>query len=45
MILTPSFFSRRASNTAENPPAQRYLEIPRLGKTDTRRTHGKNKAL
>src|SRR5712691_10676334 len=41
MIRTPIFFSRRASHTFENPPAQRYLEIPRFRKADRRRTHGK----
>ena len=33
MIRTPIFFSRRASHTSENPPAQRYLEIPRFAKS------------
>jgi hypothetical protein len=27
-IRTPIFFSRRASHTSENPPAQRYLDVP-----------------
>src|SRR5271169_5266348 len=41
MIRTPIFFSRRASHTSDNPPAQRYLDIPPLRKADSRRTRGK----
>src|SRR5258708_6707764 len=43
MIRTPIFFSRRASHTSENPPAQRYLEIPPFKKADSRRTLGKTR--